>query len=162
MTTIPLTNSKVTIIDNCDRDLAQFKWHYHKTSRNKGYAVRNAPCQNRQKHAGWIYLHKVIAARKGLTSEIDHRNRNQLDNRRRNLRPAQHGHNIANSGLRVNNTSKFKGVSWRKDRCKWRAYIVVNYKQKHLGHFASKTRAAKAYNRAALRYFGAFAVLNAV
>jgi len=42
------------------------------------------------------------------------------------------------------------------------ARIKVNYKGIHLGYFARKVDAARAYNRAAQRYFGEYAQLNKV
>jgi hypothetical protein len=42
----------------------------------------------------------------------------------------------------------------------WRARICVNYKEIGLGFFSTPQEAAKAYNDAALKYFGEFAYLN--
>lgn len=47
--------------------------------------------------------------------------------------------------LQKNNTSGFRGVSYLKNN-KYRAYIVVDYKQIHLGLFNDKIDAAKAYD----------------
>ena len=44
------------------------------------------------------------------------------------------------------NTSGYRGVSFKKDRQKWKAYISINHKQKHLGYFDNKDVAALAYN----------------
>ena len=44
------------------------------------------------------------------------------------------------------NTSGYRGVSFKKDRQKWKAYISINHKQKHLGYFDNKDTAALAYN----------------
>jgi hypothetical protein len=42
----------------------------------------------------------------------------------------------------------------------WRAQITVNYKNINLGRFMNEQEAALAYNAAALKYYGQFAVLN--
>lgn len=55
-------------------------------------------------------------------------------------------------------SSKFKGVSHHKK--KWRATITYNYKNLHLGTFDDQIDAAKAYDTAALKYFGQYAFLN--
>lgn len=59
-------------------------------------------------------------------------------------------------------TSSYRGVSWRKDRGRWRAYIQVDGALKHVGHFTDEIEAARAYNEAAVKYHGDKAVLNEV
>lgn len=64
-----------------------------------------------------------------------------------------------------NCSSKYKGVQYdHSDKCKnkYRARICVNYKRIHLGRFATETEAAQAYNEAAIKHFGEFAVLNKI
>lgn len=65
--------------------------------------------------------------------EIDHKNTKKNDNRFINLRKATHAQNIYNRPLQKNNTSGVKGVSWMKNKQKWRAYVFKDYKQTHLG-----------------------------
>jgi len=57
-------------------------------------------------------------------------------------------------------SSEFKGVTWHKQRQKWMAQLVCQGKLIHLGRFTDEIEAAKAYNNAALKYFGEFARLN--
>jgi hypothetical protein len=96
------------------------------------------------------------------TIEIDHVNGDGLDNRRENLRVATHAQNASNRGVRVNNTSGFKGVhANHSGRGKqWFAYITTNYKRQHLGMFGTAEEAARAYDAAAVRLHGEFARLN--
>ena len=96
---------------------------------------------------------------------VDHINRNRLDNRRKNLRIVSFQQNAWNSSkYKAMNgrpcTSKFRGVSFRKDRQKFRATINVNKKQKCLGMFSSEEEAARAFDRADLEYHGPYANLN--
>lgn len=51
------------------------------------------------------------------------------------------------------NTSGVTGVSWRRYRNRWQAYINVNCKQIHLGYFADKDDAIKARLDAEAIYF---------
>lgn len=92
---------------------------------------------------------------------VDHINRNSLDNRRMNLRIANKSTNAMNSKKRIGKlTSKYKGVSFRKDRNKYRAYITYKQKTFNLGHFTEENDAARAYDKKALILFGEFALLN--
>lgn len=97
----------------------------------------------------WLYIYGEWPAR------LDHRDRDRTNNRIKNLRPASPSQNTANSRLRSNNTSGFKGVE--KHHKKWRASIRVDGKRKHLGLFVSPDEAHAAYLVAAEKYFGEFA-----
>lgn len=55
-----------------------------------------------------------------------------------------------------------KGVARRRDNGRYRAYIRVNKKLIHLGHFHTALEAAKCYNKAAEKYFGEFASPNTI
>ena len=52
------------------------------------------------------------------------------------------------STLSLPKTSKYKGVSWHKNLQKWRAYIFLNGKQKHLGLFEDEEEAHLTYKNA--------------
>lgn len=59
-----------------------------------------------------------------------------------------------------NNTSGYKGVSFRKDRGVWRATIKVNGKNMSLGVFDCAEKAARAYDAAAIAAWGDCCYLN--
>ena len=128
--------------------LEQYKWYKN----TRGYWV----CTNDSR----LYLHRLIMG--NPEGSVDHINGDQEDNRRENLRSCNQSQNCANSKISRNNTSGYKGVSWNRALKKWHAYIMVNRKRIHLGYFASKIRAARAYDKAATQYFGKFARLNGV
>ncbi len=96
----------------------------------------------------------------GIVGPPDHIDGNGLNNRRSNLRPASNSQQVANQGVRSDNTSGYKGVTWREDRGKWEAKIQSGGKRRCLGLFDDKIEAAKVYDHAALEAFGEFAVLN--
>ena len=134
------------IIDKDDYNIVKdYKW----SCNSYGYAVAH---KNRNK---MISLHRLIM--NDYESEvIDHINGNTFDNRKCNLRKAtsqQNSFNINNSGQGNNNR---KGVSYRKDRGKWRAYITLNDKQIALGLFNTEEEAIKAREEAEIKYFGEY------
>jgi len=160
MKLIPLTNGRTTKVSDCDyASLRRYRWGCMRTRRNGEYARRTT----RDRRGNQPLMHDVVARRMGLRApQVDHRNGDKLDNRRRNLRTATTSQNKANEGLRRNNTSGFKGVYWSAWADKWMAKITANYKDIYLGYFTRKVDAARAYNRAARRYFGKYAQLNKV
>jgi hypothetical protein len=95
------------------------------------------------------------------TLEVDHINRDPSDNRIENLRLATRSQQRANSRGHRGKSSKYKGVTYvpyGKSRFKWRAQICKDYKWTYLGWFDVEEDAAAAYNAAAKRMFGEFAV----
>ena len=94
---------------------------------------------------------------------IDHIDRDESNNRWSNLRPANKKFNAANSKKRSDNSSGYKGVSYRSDLRrgkKWRASIYKDGRQFCIGTYYSKIEAAIAYDQEALKFFGEFAVTN--
>jgi len=102
-----------------------------------------------------IYMHKLIAAE--LVQEVDHRDRDTLNNRRGNLRRGSHSQNCFNRRAQSNNHSGFKGVSFDRSRNKWAAEIQTNGHRVRLGRFPTREAAAAAYAEAAKKYHGEFA-----
>lgn len=100
----------------------------------------------------WLYVHGRWPDR-----NIDHVNMDRLDNRIANLRECDQSQNMANVGPKVTNTSGFKGVTKHFVPGKWKAQIMRNRKQLHLGIFQSREAAAEAYAAAARSMVGEFA-----
>jgi len=91
----------------------------------------------------------------------DHVNRNGLDNRKANLRPATVSQNLCNRPKRRTKTrSKYKGLEWDKIQKKWKVRIQLNGRKTYLGSFDNELDAAKAYDNAARKCHGEFACPN--
>lgn len=89
--------------------------------------------------------------------EIDHANMDKSDNRWENIRDASRSQNNANTPLRTDNTSGFKGVHFCKRPRRWQAKVTVNRKQIFLGYYDTREEAHAVYAAAAKHYFGEFA-----
>ena len=100
----------------------------------------------------WFYVNEEWP-----TGDIDHVNRDKLDNRIRNLRLATPSQNGANTAVKSRNTSGFKGVTWHKSCKKWQAAIKVAGKNIHLGLWDDPKEAHAAYVAAANEHFGEYA-----
>ena len=87
----------------------------------------------------------------------DHADRNELNNRKYNLRQATKQENARNHNKQSNNSSGFIGVCFSKTNNKWMAYIMINKKNIYLGYFSNKEDAIRARLRAEKQYFGEFA-----
>ena len=84
--------------------------------------------------------------------KADHRAGDRANNRWANLRDLTHAANIQNvTTARRNNTSGMLGASRDKRGGKWRAAIVVNYKQVHIGTYSTAELAHAAYVEAKRR-----------
>jgi hypothetical protein len=153
---IKLTQGKETCIDLADwPEVQKYRWHAHKQA-GKFYVWSDLPRVNGKKSV--IRLHRIIT--QSDKADIDHKDGDGLNNRRYNLRPGTHAQNMMNGGIRSNNTSGFKGVSWDRVRCKWGVRIKADGRYRNIGRFTSIIDAAKAYNAAAVAFFGEFANLN--
>ena len=96
--------------------------------------------------------------------DVDHKDTNKLNNsRKNNLRFATFSQNQANrSKPKGKYSSIYKGVTFNKREKRWKASLTKDGEFKHLGCFNSEIEAAKAYNKAAIEFFGEYAYLNKI
>jgi hypothetical protein len=153
--TVPLTRGYVALVDAADypRIIAAGRWNARPHGKTV-YAQRRIVLPDGRRSTQ--QMHNFITGAIG----IDHRNGDGLDNRRANLRVTTQAQNCANTRIRSNNKSGFKGVSWRAASNAWVAQIKRGDKSHHLGLFSSAKEAARAYDAAAVEFFGEYARIN--
>jgi len=137
--------------------IEKFKWFLKDGYVECNWCNENNKWQKMKLHQAIIYLSGQIIEN---NQEIDHKDTNRLNNLEDNLRICTKAQNSHNQKIKSNNTSGYKGVTFHKRNKKYQAQIVINNKQKHLGTFKEIEDAARAYNAAAIKYHGEFAVLN--
>jgi hypothetical protein len=110
-----------------------------------------------------LHMHRLLVPD---CEDVDHINHDGLDNRvydfatdTGNIRPTTHAENMQNRRTQAH-SSRFKGVSWNARQHKWHAGIRKDGQDTHLGYFHDEETAARAYDAAAVEYFGEFAHLN--
>lgn len=155
---IPLLHGLVALVDEADYHLvAGFHWTAHRD--NYVWYVQSGIYRDGRRYT--VHMHKLIIP--GFPG-IDHKDKNGLNNRRNNLRPADQASNMYNSRKQPGTSSQFKGVSFRSrkgiTRKPWEAHIGYKGVLKHLGRFYTEEDAAHAYDAAARELAGEFASLN--
>jgi len=140
-------------------EIAKFKWCIAKAN-GKDDTIYARRAERVNKKTKCVLMHRqIMKVADGVA--LDHINGNGHDNRKANLRVADKAQNGWNQKIRTGNlSSKYKGVAWHKEQKKWIARLGYKRKRIWLGTYDNEVEAARAYDRAAVKYFGAFARLN--
>jgi hypothetical protein len=156
--TVPLTKGATTRVSDKDYErVASHKWHLH----SAGYAARTQRYGPGGKKKRVIYMHRfVLGAPDGY--EVDHINRDPLDNTRANLRLVPKALNRANTDKRRDSTRRYKGAVYNphKGARPWTARVTRDGVHHYGGYFATEIEAAHEYDRMAREVFGEHARLN--
>ena len=149
---ITLTKGYEAVIDASDVHLVEENNWCVLVGNGCVYATRLRLISGKRQH---FYMHRRIMG-EPLGLQIDHIDRNGLNNRRENLRCATASQNQQNACRQINNTSGFKGVSWHNASRKWMARIMMDGHQHHLGIYDTPEAAHAAYREASARMHGEF------
>jgi len=159
MKQIQLTKGKIALVDDADFErVNQFKWHAVRDLNNgRWYARRKIRVKGKKSVLAMARF--IRGLEHGDPRQVDHKDRvNTLDNRRQNLRIANHAQNARNIGIPKTNTSGYKGVTSKRD--KWQVQLRAQDKTLYGGLFDDALSGAAFYNWMALKFHGEFAVLN--
>lgn len=139
--------------------ISKHQWHLKNdpSVSSGGYIATNIKTSTGYKS---VTLHRLVLGDIPKGMQIDHIDRNTLNNRRSNLRIVTPLQNVLNRESFKGSSSKYKGVAFEKDRKRWKASICVNGVLKNLGRYKVERDAAIAYNQAAKKYFPDQCLLN--
>lgn len=162
---IELTQGKFAIVDDEDYPyLSRFHWSLGKHKKFNRYTILFYAYRQVmiERNSINIPMADFIFDRE-MGKIAVYKNHNGLDLRKENIIFGDKTHRSAHSRKwNKKTTSKFKGVSWNKQRGKWRSRIMFYGKEIHLGFFSDEKEAAEAYNEKALEIYGDFAYQNKI
>lgn len=117
-------------------------WRLHGRPSGTQYAFRNGKIAGR---GITTYMHReLLGLLHGDRRQVDHLNRDGLDNRRENLRVVTQAENGQNRSSHRGSSSRYRGVYWDSLRGKWRAKSRLNGAVVHIGYFTDEVAAARA------------------
>jgi hypothetical protein len=162
MKKIQLTKGYVALVS--DQDYARLttrKWQVLEEKRRDG-SIRNVYARRTEPDRGCVLMHRIILGVTNPKIQVDHfPDPSGLNNQRHNLRLATKLENGRNQRVRKGNLSGYKGVFWHNETGTWRASITISKGNRlSLGLYTKAKDAAKAYDKAARKYFGKFAHPN--
>lgn len=132
------TRHGIICVDICDYELVKnYYWDVY-----NGYAqtqIKTPDCKKCRRKR--LFLHRLILGQPENGFEIDHIDRNKLNNRRSNLRFVSHFDNMQNREIPENNTSGFKNVSFDKNKNKFIGYFTYNSKRYYAGAYKTASDA---------------------
>lgn len=126
---------------------------YYWSLNSNGYVFSNIMIDGKRYN---VFLHVLIFGNKN-GFEVDHIDRNKLNNRKNNLIYSTHSENNRNKNKQINNSSGIIGVYKDSQTGQWRAQIKINNKTIALGRFINKEDAIVARLKAEYLYYENFA-----
>lgn len=151
---VPLTRGLFAIVDLDDAPLLlKHRWiaapAFSKSGAQLGWYARRSEGRKN------IYMHRsILSPPKGFL--VDHVNGDRLDNRRINLRLANNSQNVVNRP-QAPGAVRFRGVH---QDGRFVVRVIFEGRVHRIGRFDDAVSAARAYDEAARRIHGEFAVLN--
>lgn len=121
-----------------------------------GYRIITiAGTKYRASRLAWFYM-----TGEWPTDEMDHIDRNGVNDRWTNLRIVSRSENALNRDVQSNNASGARGVHWDETRSKWFVQVKKDNINHFIGRFDDFDEAIEARDRASAELHGEFAELN--
>jgi len=143
MAIIQLTQGYDAIVDD-DAPAIVFRYSWSADVKQYSHVYARARINYRL-----VYLHNLILGMPPKGLEVDHINRDTLDNRSENLRFVTSSQSKLNQGVRSDSTTGVRGVSWHAQDKMYRVQITYKYRKVYdkLFHTLEEatTAAAEAY-----------------
>jgi hypothetical protein len=160
MAELPLTKGYLAVIDDDDYPwLSEYKWTAVITGQHikRIYAYRRSGWDNvKRRWTQTLWMHREIA-KPEIGFDVDHIDRDTLNNRKDNLRCCTRSQNLANNRRPLGVTG-FRGVMLTNDGSIFP--YKTQFRGRHVGTFPTIEEAARAYDAMAIKEFGEFATLN--
>ena len=148
--------SSITLQTGVGKKFKVCSCHYDLVKDRRWNSDKQGYIQSRHKNST-VKIHRIITdAPKEL--DVDHINGDVTDNRCSNLRLCTASTNTANSRLRSDNKTGFRGVFF--DKKKWVCRIGFQNQKLYFGRFETAEEAARKYDEEIIKLFGEFARLN--
>lgn len=146
-----LTQAELKELLYYNRETGEFRWRAERRPGIKAWSLAGGlmprgyvqimikQCNYVAHRLAWLYVHGSWPP-----DQIDHINRDKVDNRIDNLREANDSENQQNkSAVRAN--GRLLGTTWSKAAGRWAAQIKKDGVRKHLGLFDTEREAHEAY-----------------
>jgi hypothetical protein len=154
---IPLSQGKFALVDAEDYErLIKYNWQACYKRATGLWSVKRV---RRGESGPLIRMAREIMG-SPIGMEVIHKNYDGLDCRKANLQIVSSSEKAQHQSKAKNKTSRYKGVSWNKQRQKWSGRITKDGNRYHLGYFDNEEDAAQSYDEKALELYGATASLN--
>lgn len=148
-----LQNNETFLFDLDDYEVISKYYWVIKYGNNGQYKRVVTSCKYQGKLYKNLPMHVILTG----NHNIDHKNRNPLDNRRNNLRIANYSQNSQNRTKQSNNTSGVIGVSFDNQSGVWKARVNIDKHQYTVYRGTSFEEAVIARLKAENKYYGEFA-----